>query len=134
MSELFQVRNMKYNLRNGRILVSSNSKTECYGKGCISYLAPIRGNQVPEGIKNSKSVNFFANKIKQWVPVLFWKIQYIIPYILPYIISYIIQYIITYIMRYIIPYIIQYIVQYILPYIISFIIPYIITYTIPYII
>ena len=47
----FRVKNMKYNLRNGSILVSSNSKTECYGKGCISYLATIIWNQVPEEIK-----------------------------------------------------------------------------------
>ena len=51
MSELFRVKNMKYNLRNGSIPVSSNSKTECYGKGCISYLATIIWNQVPEEIK-----------------------------------------------------------------------------------
>ena len=68
MSELFQIKNTKYNLRNGSILVSSNSKTECYGKGCISYLAPIIWNQVPEEIKNSKSVKQFKNKIKQWIP------------------------------------------------------------------
>ena len=68
MSELFRVKNMKYNLRNGSIPVSSNSKTECYGKGCISYLATIIWNQVPEEIKNSKSVNSFKKKIKQWIP------------------------------------------------------------------
>ena len=68
MSELFRVKNMKYNFRNGSILVSSNSKTECYGKGCISYLATIVWNQVPEEIKNSKSVNSFKKKNKTMDP------------------------------------------------------------------
>ena len=48
--------------------LSPVTQTECYGKGCISYLATIIWNQVPEEIKNSKSVNSFKKKIKQWIP------------------------------------------------------------------
>ena len=68
MSELFQIKDMKFNLRNGKTLVSSNIKTVNYGKQSISYLAPIIWSQVPEEIRNSESVNSFKNKIKKWIP------------------------------------------------------------------
>ena len=40
MSELFQIKNIDYNLRNGSTLLSRNVKTVRYGKESISYLAP----------------------------------------------------------------------------------------------
>ena len=68
MSELFQVKDTRYNLRSGNILVSSNVKTVHYGKESISYLVPLIWNQVPDEIKYSKSLNTFKSKIKQWTP------------------------------------------------------------------
>ena len=40
MSELFQIRDTKYNLRNRNILVSTNIKMTTYGTNSINYLAP----------------------------------------------------------------------------------------------
>ena len=68
MSELFQIKNMNYNLRNGNVLVSRNVKTDRYGTESISYLAPLIWNQVPEDIKNSKSLDSVKNRIKLWIP------------------------------------------------------------------
>ena len=54
MSALFKVKDTKYNLRNGNILVSKKIKTVSYGKESISYSAPLTWNQIPNEIKNSK--------------------------------------------------------------------------------
>ena len=68
MSELFQIKEMKFNLRKENTLMSNNVKTENYGKQSISYLAPIIWSQVPNEIKNCKSLTSFKKQIKQWVP------------------------------------------------------------------
>ena len=68
MSELFQIKNIDYNLRNGSTFLSRNVKTVRYGKESISYLAPQIWNLVPKDIKNSKNLVSFRNKIKLWIP------------------------------------------------------------------
>ena len=68
MSDLFQVKDMKYNLRKANILVSNNNKTTSYGIDSISYLAPKLWDLIPEEIKNSKSLEMFKKKIRLWVP------------------------------------------------------------------
>ena len=59
MSELFKPSNTKYNLRNGNSLVSNNIKTTNYGLETVSYLAPRIWEQIPEEIKQSKTLNSF---------------------------------------------------------------------------
>ena len=66
MSELLQVKDTKYNLRN--ILVYKKVKTVSYGKESISYFTPFIWNQIPDEIKNSKSLNSFKSKMKRWIP------------------------------------------------------------------
>ena len=61
MSDLFKLKETKYNLRNGSVLVSSNMKTTTYGINSITLLAPNIWEFVP--IKISKSLNIFKHKI-----------------------------------------------------------------------
>ena len=68
MSELFKIRDTKYNLRNRNILVSTNIKTTTYGTSSINYLAPKIWSLVPEEIKYSATVDIFKRKIRLWAP------------------------------------------------------------------
>ena len=68
MSELFQVKDLTYNLRKGDILVTRNVITKNYGTDNVSYLAPKIWKLIPEVIRNSKSLNIFKYKIGSWVP------------------------------------------------------------------
>ena len=69
MSDLIKLKETTYNLRNASVLVSTNKKTTNYGINSISYLAPNIWDQIPEEIKNSKSLNIFKQKIKIWLPL-----------------------------------------------------------------
>ena len=69
MSELFQLKNIKYNLRKGKTLISNNVKTAHYGTETISYLAPKIWQLIPDTIKNSDSLGVLKHNIKLWIPV-----------------------------------------------------------------
>ena len=45
-----------------------NPKTVKYGRETISYLTPKIWPLFPEAIKNSKSLDAFKSKIRQWEP------------------------------------------------------------------
>ena len=68
MSEIFKPSNTKYDLRNSNTLVSKNINTTNYGLETVSYLAPRIWEQIPEEIKQSKSLNSFKKKINIWIP------------------------------------------------------------------
>ena len=68
MSELFQLKDIKYNLRQGKTLISNNKKTVLYGTETISYLAPKIWMLIPDSIKKSDSLNVFKRNIKTWIP------------------------------------------------------------------
>ena len=68
MSELFKLKEIKYSLRKGNVLVSANRKTTNYGINSVSHLAPKIWDLVPEEIKNSKSLPMFKQQIKLWIP------------------------------------------------------------------
>ena len=68
MSELFQIKDTKFNLRKGKTLASYDIKTENDVKQSIFYLAPIIWSQVPLDAKHFKSLNSFKYIIKQWIP------------------------------------------------------------------
>ena len=68
VSELFQIKDTKYNLCEASSFVTRNVKTVSYGTESISYLAPKIWEQVPDEIKNCKSVNSFKSKIILWIP------------------------------------------------------------------
>ena len=68
MSDLFQLKNIKYNLRKGKTLISNNVKTAHYGTETISYLAPKIWQLIPDTIKNSDSLDVFKRNRKLWIP------------------------------------------------------------------
>ena len=68
MSDLFQVKDIRYNLRKGKTLISNNIKTTSYGIDSISYLAPKIWDLIPEEIQNCKSLQNFKMNIRLWVP------------------------------------------------------------------
>ena len=68
MSELFKLKETKYNFRNGSVLVSSNMKITTYAINSVNHQAPKIWELVPEEIKISKSLNIFRQKIKVWAP------------------------------------------------------------------
>ena len=68
MSELFAIKEMKYNLRNQNALIYKKPCTSSYGMGSISHLGPKIWDQVPNELKSSKSLNIFKAKIKKWTP------------------------------------------------------------------
>ena len=68
LSELFKLKEIKYSLRKGNVLVSANRKTTNYGINSVSHLAPKFWDLVPEEIKNSKALPMFKQKIKLWIP------------------------------------------------------------------
>ena len=70
MSEIFKPSNTKYDLRNSNTFVSKNINTTNYGLGTVSYLAPRIWEQIPEEIKQSKSLNCFKKKINLCSPML----------------------------------------------------------------
>ena len=68
LSEIFKPSNTKYDLRNSNTLVSKNINTTNSGLETVFYLAPRIWEQIPEEIKQSKSLNSFKKKINLWIP------------------------------------------------------------------
>ena len=68
MSELFRVKEKKYNLRNKDALVSNIPRSTNYGINTISHLAPKIWEIIPDEIKSSKTLNIFKKSIKTWIP------------------------------------------------------------------
>ena len=75
MSELFQLKDIRYNLRQGKTLIANNIKTVKFGTESISNLAPKIWQLIPDEIKNTDSLNGFKRKIKLWIPTeCLWKL------------------------------------------------------------
>ena len=68
MSDLFQLKDVIYDLRSGDALMSHNIKTKSYGTDSISYLAPKIWELIPMEIKKSKSLKSFKMKVRLWIP------------------------------------------------------------------
>ena len=68
MSEVFKIKETKYELRTGINLQSNNPRTTSYGIDSVSHLAPKIWSQIPTEIKNCKTLNKFKNLIKTWTP------------------------------------------------------------------
>ena len=62
MSELFQLKDFRYNLRQGKTHITNNIKTVKYGSETISNLAPKIRQLIPDEIKNMDSLNVFKRK------------------------------------------------------------------------
>ena len=68
MREPFELKVMKYKLRNNSALVTRNIISEKYGTETLSFLGSKLWLQVPKDIKLSTSLTIFKNKIKSWKP------------------------------------------------------------------
>ena len=68
MSEIFKVKETKYNLRSSKCLVPSAPRTSTYGIKSISYLAPKIWSLIPNDIKSSYNLKAFKRKIRSWKP------------------------------------------------------------------
>ena len=68
MSELFKVKETKYDLQTGNQLKSNVPCTTSYGIDCVSYLASKIWSQVPIDIKNCNTLDRFKKMIKTWTP------------------------------------------------------------------
>ena len=67
MSDLFKIKETKYNIRNRSILVSTNTETTSNAINSITHLGTKIWDLVPEEIKDRKSLNIFKQKIKIWI-------------------------------------------------------------------
>ena len=59
MSELFQLKDIRYNLRQGKPLITNNIKTVKYGSETSSKLAPKIWQLIPDEITNTDSLIVF---------------------------------------------------------------------------
>ena len=66
MSELFNLRNIKYDFRSQTDFELGPIYTTDYGVQSLNYFAPKIWNIVPIDIRNSDSLSEFAIKIKSW--------------------------------------------------------------------
>ena len=69
MDQIFENRNLNYNLRRDSNLKTDNVKSNKYGLNSITYLAPRIWDLVPTNIQVASTLNIFKNLIKTWIPV-----------------------------------------------------------------
>ena len=69
IKNIFDLKNISYNLRSGPTFRTNNVKTVKYGIETLSYHGPKTCSLVPESIKSSKTLLQFKSKIKAWKPV-----------------------------------------------------------------
>ena len=65
MSEVFQINECPYNLRNPRTLASKHKSAVIYGLDNIAFQDPQIGQDIPLEIRNSESLYLFKSNIKQ---------------------------------------------------------------------
>ena len=58
--------NTSYNLRSGVTVTRRNVRTNKFGFETISTIGAVLWRNLPNGIKNSDSLNIFKQRIKQW--------------------------------------------------------------------
>ena len=68
MSELFKIKESKYNFRNEVVLASNHPSSTNYGINSVSHLAPKIWELIPNELRKCKSLNLFKEKIKTWIP------------------------------------------------------------------
>ena len=66
---IFPKREISYNLRNRNPFQMTNVHTVFNGTETLSFRGPKVWKLVPENIKNSKTLNEFKAKIRDWEPV-----------------------------------------------------------------
>ena len=68
MLDLFQRREVNYNIRSQTDFSLRSVNTSSYGLRSLRYLAPKIWNLVPQHIRSAKSLSQFIRKIKSWIP------------------------------------------------------------------
>ena len=68
MSDIFKLKETKYELRTGSNLQSYVPHTETYGIDSVSYLAPKIWSIIPTEIKTCENLHTFKRLIKKWIP------------------------------------------------------------------
>ena len=68
ISEIFNLRNIDYNLRSQTDLKQGPENTVNYGLKLLRYLVPEIWNIIPLGIRNSGSLTEFITSMKSWIP------------------------------------------------------------------
>ena len=68
MLDLFQRREVNYNIRSQTDFSLRSVNTSSYGLGSLRYLASKIWNLVPQDIWSAKSLSQFIRKIKSWIP------------------------------------------------------------------
>ena len=67
-NDLFEIKNINYNLRSQPEFVIPRIKTVYKGSNSLRYFGPVIWNLIPKEIKNSDSIISFTSKIRQWKP------------------------------------------------------------------
>ena len=68
MSEIFNLRNIDYNLRSQTDFKQGSVNMVNYGLKSLRYLAPKIWDIIPLEIRNSGSLTEFITNIKSWIP------------------------------------------------------------------
>ena len=68
MTDMFQFRNNRPNIRNDNEFWVPMPKTTNYGSESVKYLGPIIWNILPKVLKDSSTLYSFKEKIKSWIP------------------------------------------------------------------
>ena len=66
MRNIFQQKELAYNLRSGSLLMLPRAKTTTYGTSSLTFRGSILWNSLPDTIKSSPSVVCFKRSIKEW--------------------------------------------------------------------
>ena len=66
LDNLFERKNINYNLRSQRDFVIPQVKTVYKGSNPIQYFGPIIWNLIPKEMKNCDTLASFISKIRQW--------------------------------------------------------------------
>ena len=69
MKQIFQDRNIPYDLRNLNTLQTSNVRSVYNGTETVSFRGPKTWALVPIEIKNCESLENFKSRIKNWEPI-----------------------------------------------------------------
>ena len=68
MLELFQRREVNYNIRSQKDFFLRSVDTSSYGLKSLRYLASKIWNLVPQDIRSANSLSQVIRKIKSWIP------------------------------------------------------------------
>ena len=69
MNEIFELRNVSYNLRSQTDFDSGLARTNSFGIDSLKYMAAKVWDMVPNDIKNVDSLHIFKSKIRKWEPL-----------------------------------------------------------------